>query len=107
MGCLWKILDMAIQIRTLRKGTLPETAVCTDHLFSSIITSFFLLWNRYAEELVKILFGENAPNFGAASDGMFAKTSNLPLSALYNPCNNKKKHCMSHKFNYLNNARAA
>lgn len=29
-----------------------------------------LLKNRYARDLVAIMYGENGPDFGAASDGM-------------------------------------
>lgn len=28
--------------------------------------------NRYAKDLVKIMYGENGPDFGAASDGMLS-----------------------------------
>lgn len=28
-----------------------------------------LFWNRYAKDLVKIMYSEDAPDFGAASDG--------------------------------------
>ena len=28
-----------------------------------------LIWNRYAKELVDIMYAEHGPDFGAASDG--------------------------------------
>ena len=39
---------------------------------------------RYAEELVKIMYAENAPDFGAASDGDHPKTLN-PKPETRNP----------------------
>lgn len=35
------------------------------------LNSFFMRLNRYAEELVKIMYGDNGPDFGAASDGTY------------------------------------
>lgn len=34
------------------------------------ITDCCLFWERYAKDLVNIMFGENGPDVGAASDGM-------------------------------------
>lgn len=34
-------------------------------------------WNSYAKDLVNIMYGENGPDFGAASDGITLS----PLSA--------------------------
>lgn len=30
----------------------------------------FIFLDRYAKELVEIMYGDSAPNFGAASDGI-------------------------------------
>lgn len=61
---------MAIQIQILRK--IAEKIAKANgelQLMESITTISFTL-NRYAKDLVSIMYGKNGPDFGAASDGM-------------------------------------
>lgn len=41
--------------------------------------------NRYAKELVDIMFGENGPDFGAASDGMLVLQYDASVMFFFKP----------------------
>lgn len=65
MGFPWRTLAMAIQTLTSRKFH--------SHITVASFYAWYVLtgdWNSYAKDLVDIMYGENGPDFGAASDGM-------------------------------------
>lgn len=64
--------------------------------FSLLQASLLLLvwWNRYAKDLVNIMYGVNGPDFGAASDGMWR------VGILFNGLNVSVLSCISKMFVY-------
>ena len=74
---------MVILIPILRKSEIVCLIVADCHYLGALLFLTLIL-NRYAKDLVKTMYGENGPDFGAASDGTVDdyKRQNLCLMVL-------------------------